>query len=123
VANLLKIKTIAKAKRVRLDELAEAVGLSRGGLLYIMKNNSIKVETLEKIAIYLKIPVSTFFEEGKAMHVSGSNIAVVNNGNQSIGESQELEMLRKEIEECRKENELLRKIIDLYERGEKKQSK
>lgn len=120
MVNLLKIRTIAKGKKISMRELATAVGITEAGLYGLMSKNSTKVETLEKIAIYLKIPVSTFFEEGKAMHVSGSNIAVVNNGNQSIGESQELEMLRKEIEECRKENELLRKIIDLYERGNKK---
>lgn len=120
MVNLHKIKKIAKDKRIPIRELAEGIGLTNAALYKIITTNSTKVETLEKIAIYLGVPVSTFFEEGKAMHVSGSNIAVVNNGNQSIGESQELEMLRKEIEECRKENELLRKIIDLYERGEKK---
>gem|GEM_PF-5097614 len=43
--------------------LADGIGMSLHGLNLAIKNKRLTVETLEKIAIYYKKPVSYFFDE------------------------------------------------------------
>ena len=73
-----KIKSLCLNKRITIPELSEKIGMSRAGLYTTIKNQTITVTTLEKIAEALEVPVSVFFE-------SGSN--------------QESEFLRKKMEE------------------------
>ena len=63
MANLFKIKEIARAKKISIKNLAENVGITEQGLQKLIRDNSTKVETLESIAKCLTVPVYTFFDE------------------------------------------------------------
>ena len=64
MANLQKIKEIAEEKNISLSALAGELGITPQALFKLMRNNSTKIETLEKIATILKVPVVSFFEDG-----------------------------------------------------------
>ena len=63
MANLQKIKEIAKSKGVLLADLAEEVGLTPTGLGLIIKNNKTMTDKLEDIARVLGVKVGIFFDE------------------------------------------------------------
>lgn len=62
MANLNLIKALAEKKNIRITELAEAVGVSEQQMHLIVRKNSTKIETLEKIARVLGVPVTYFFD-------------------------------------------------------------
>jgi transcriptional regulator with XRE-family HTH domain len=75
MANLQKIKEIADEKNISLSALAGELGITPQALFKLMRNNSTKIETLEKIATILKVPIVSFFEEGDVTSVeSGKSI-------------------------------------------------
>ncbi|MDR1091094.1 MAG: helix-turn-helix domain-containing protein [Prevotella sp.] len=63
MANLLKIKEIAKEKKVSIKELSASAGITEQGLQKLIRENSTKVDTLEAIAKKLNVPISVFFSE------------------------------------------------------------
>lgn len=63
MANLIKIKEICNRKNITLKELALKVGITEMGLQRIIKTNSTKVDTIEKIAKELNVPIETFFSD------------------------------------------------------------
>jgi transcriptional regulator with XRE-family HTH domain len=63
MANLLKIKEIAKEQKVTLKEIARTIGITEAGLQKLVRENSTKVDTLEAIARKLAVPISVFFDE------------------------------------------------------------
>lgn len=65
MANLSLIRDLCDEKKITLKQLAEAVSISQNGLQRIIKDNSTKIETLEKIAKYLEVSVTDFFVKGK----------------------------------------------------------
>lgn len=65
MANLRIIKDICIKKKITLKELSDHIGITQNGLQRILKTNTTTVETLEKIANYLQVPISTFFPEEK----------------------------------------------------------
>lgn len=65
MANLQIIRDLCRDKNITLKELAKRTGLSQHGLQIILRNNSTKVENLEKFAQILNVPISVFFEEPK----------------------------------------------------------
>jgi len=58
-----KIRSVCDDKKVPLNALANAINKTPGGLNKILNRNDLKVSTLIEIARYLKVPVSSFFEE------------------------------------------------------------
>ena len=86
--NLLKIKELAKEKNITLKELSDEVGITPTALSKIMRENSTKTTTLEKIAIKLKVPVSVFFNESSVSADSNSEISFL---------KQEISFLQDEI--------------------------
>lgn len=63
MANLSLIRDLCNSKGITLKELAKKAGLSETGLQRILNSESLKVETLEKIARGLKVPVTLFFSD------------------------------------------------------------
>jgi len=61
MAKLSIIRDICKAKNISLRELAKKISISENGLQRILKTNSTKIETLEKIADVLGIDIIEFF--------------------------------------------------------------
>lgn len=58
-----KIKFLCDKRKVTIRKLAQEIGVSEIGLHKMISNNSMKVETLQKIADYFELPVSSFFED------------------------------------------------------------
>ena len=58
-----RIKKIAENKNLAIKDLAERISLSEAGLHQMIRNESIKVSILEKIAEILGVSVINFFEE------------------------------------------------------------
>ena len=63
MANLFKIKEIARSKKISIKNLAESIGITEQGLQKLIRENSTKVETLESIALCLSVPISIFFDD------------------------------------------------------------
>lgn len=61
---MLRIKEILKAKGITAKELAAKIGISEGALSLAINGNP-TVETLEKIASALGVPVSDLFAAPK----------------------------------------------------------
>lgn len=61
MANLSLIRDLCAEKRITLKELADAISISQNGLQRIIKDNSTRIETLEKIADYFNVPIVEFF--------------------------------------------------------------
>lgn len=62
MANYRIIKDLAKSKNITLDTLATQSGITPQALSKIMREESTKVSTLEKIADVLGVPVTVFFD-------------------------------------------------------------
>lgn len=65
MANLQLIKDIAEQKNIPLTYIATELGITPQALSKLMRNNSTKIDTLEKIAQILKVSVTVFFDDGK----------------------------------------------------------
>lgn len=61
MANYSKIKLLAKKKGVTLHEVAKAVGITPVGISRIIRENTIRPATLEKICEYFDVSQSYFF--------------------------------------------------------------
>lgn len=64
MANLQKIKVLAKEKGVTINDLAEQLGITPQAIHLMVRENSTKTDTLERIANILNVPISAFFDEG-----------------------------------------------------------
>jgi transcriptional regulator with XRE-family HTH domain len=58
-----KIKILSLNKNIAIKDIAEKIGISEAGIHQMIRNNSMKIEYLEKIAEVLGVPVSFFFED------------------------------------------------------------
>lgn len=63
MVRLERIRAIAKEKRVQLKEIAEYIGITPAGMQHILNSNTTSVTTLLRIANYLKVPISVFFDQ------------------------------------------------------------
>lgn len=63
MANLQLIKEFADKKNITLAQIANELGITPQALSKIMRNNSTKIETLERIADILKVSVTLFFDK------------------------------------------------------------
>jgi transcriptional regulator with XRE-family HTH domain len=60
--NFNKIKTICEEKGLTIPLLADKIGLSEAGLYQSFRNQSMKVDVLEKIAQAVDVPIWIFFD-------------------------------------------------------------
>lgn len=61
MVNLLKIKDLAKSKKIALNDVADQLGMTPQALSRMIKDNSTKVSTLEKICEIFDVPIGYFF--------------------------------------------------------------
>lgn len=129
MANLQIIKELASAKNMTLDQLSRSLGITPQALSKIMRENSTKIDTLERIANVLGVPVAVFFEtkscekeqEAKESHsyaqteqtTYGDNSPNVNGDNNQLGDSANVAKALSEIAEHRK---LLEKALGMLEK-------
>lgn len=57
-----KLKKVLKEKGRSQKSLSMAIGMSEAGFVQMVNNNSIKVETLEKICTELDLPIAYFLD-------------------------------------------------------------
>lgn len=82
MANLLKIKELARLRNISLKQLAEDVGISEQALHQLMRKNTTAIATLEAIATKLEVSPSTFFEDCGEAHAV--NQSVTGEGNTQV---------------------------------------
>ena len=101
--NYNKITEVLASNHLSVPQLALKIGMSKRGLYMGIKENSLRIDTLEKIAEALDVPVTVFFDE-----------------DQIINSKSELE-LRGEIEKLKSENDLnIKRVKELQESVEDK---
>jgi transcriptional regulator with XRE-family HTH domain len=61
--NYKKLKELVEKENLSQNKAATAFGMSAPGYKDMIENQTMKVETLEKIATHFQIPVSYFFDE------------------------------------------------------------
>jgi DNA-binding Xre family transcriptional regulator len=129
----LKIKKILIEKGVSAKELVAKIGMTENGFAYSIKNKTLKLNTLEKIAEVLGVPISSFFVEDNSNKGKDSDSNSVyqksKNGNNisSIGDvkinvsdfKHEVEKLEIKIEFLERELKLKDDMIEML-KGKKK---
>lgn len=58
----MDIKNIAREKGMRIEDIANELGITKGGLSKALNGNP-TVETLRKVAKVLNVPVADFFRD------------------------------------------------------------
>ena len=88
--NFNKLKSICEDKGLAISVLAEKIGISEAGLYQSFRNESMKVDILEKIAATLDVPIWIFFD---------------------LNPEAAIEPLKKELDECRDKVSVLEQTI------------
>lgn len=63
MANLFIIRSLCKRKGITLSRLASDLDITFSGLQSLLSKNTTRIDTLEKIAAYLEVPISAFFPD------------------------------------------------------------
>lgn len=114
MANLLKIRQIAKEKGITLISLCKSIGISEQGLQLILRKNVTSTDTLEKIANYLCVPVAVFFDDyptPTAQANGEGSVAIAGNNNVTIPH-EVLVMLSDKDKQLREKDELIAKLTN-----------
>lgn len=73
-----KIKSLAAGKRIPIKELAKLCGLSEQGFHYMLKKQSMRVDTLEKICNVLEVnPMDLFIGDGNEEELQNLSSVVI----------------------------------------------
>lgn len=73
-----KIKSLAAGKRIPIKELAKLCGLSEQGFHYMLKKQSMRVATLEKICNVLEVnPMDLFIGDGNEEELQNLSSVVI----------------------------------------------
>jgi transcriptional regulator with XRE-family HTH domain len=118
MANLQLIKDIAEAKKIPLSVIALELGITPQALSKLIRNNSTKIETLERIATILKVPVTTFFHNETNSNIVSQSTIGDNSPNIAINHNALLEERIKSLEALLSEKE---RLIKVYEKIQNKQ--
>ena len=116
-----KLKGYLKSFQITFKAFAENIGMSEAGLYRAIKNNSLKLRDLEKIAEYLGVSIGELLEEGPAEYKNDIRTQKANESEENYRKKNELEILRLKLESCKKEIALKDEIIALL-KSEKKHS-
>ena len=81
MANLKIIKYLAKGRGISLGQLADGVGISLGAVQKIIRENSTRIETLEKICAVLDVKVDIFFNDLHANKMTQNANKMTQNAN------------------------------------------
>lgn len=81
MVNLLKIRELLERKKIRLSEFCSHIGITTQALRDMEKRNSTNLGTLDKIAKYLGVPISYFFEDNSQT----GNLQKSNQSGDSLG--------------------------------------
>ncbi|MBD5351350.1 MAG: helix-turn-helix transcriptional regulator [Bacteroides sp.] len=125
MANLQKIKVLAKERGTTINDLAEQLGMTPQAIHLMVRENSTKTDTLERIARMFEVPISIFFDEtidgGKIQNAGTENnhCSRDNSTGINMAEHDELIKLREEVKYLKKIlSDKDERIADLKERIE-----
>ncbi|MBD5294357.1 MAG: helix-turn-helix transcriptional regulator [Bacteroides sp.] len=125
MANLQKIKVLAKNRGTTINDLAKQLGMTPQAIHLMVRENSTKTDTLERIARMFEVPISIFFDEtmdgGKIQNAGTENNQSSRDNNTGINmaEHDELIKLREEVKYLKKIlSDKDERIADLKERIE-----
>ena len=118
MADLSKIKQLAKEKKIPLKEIALKVGITPVALSYLMKSNITSISNLEKIAEVLGVSPSVFFDNTSTgdiinTSVKGDNSSAIGKQVVTDDHKEEIEVLQKALA---KSQEQIDRLITLLER-------
>ncbi len=97
-----RIKQLLAEKRISKTKLAQMVGMTKIGIDGVIAGSNVRAGNLEKIADVFQLPLDYFFEREVEIIIPKSEPAEV------LSEAEEISL--------RKENEMLKKLIDEKER-------
>lgn len=112
-----RLKKLIKTKKLTYKEVAESIGYSQNGFSIAMKTGDWKVSTLFKLSDYFKLPIDYWFSESEDnffLHNEGNLLAgnsVSDDSNISLNLQSKCEDLKKENERLKKDIEMLREVI------------
>jgi len=122
MVNSFKIRQLIKFKNITQQKFAEEIGLSVQGLVRIYKKGNTTTDNLEKIAKYFNVPISYFFDNETDEQFFLNNVGNFNTGNNVEQGSPNVNsngmllaenvVLRKQLIDSQKENNLQRQEID-----------
>ncbi|MBD5282621.1 MAG: helix-turn-helix transcriptional regulator [Bacteroides sp.] len=125
MANLQKIKVLAKNRGTTINDLAKQLGMTPQAIHLMVRENSTKTDTLERIARMFEVPISIFFDEtmdGEKFQNAGTENTQSsrdNNTGINMAEHDELIKLREEVKYLKKIlSDKDERIADLKERIE-----
>lgn len=125
MANLQKIKVLAKKRGTTINDLAKQLGMTPQAIHLMVRENSTKTDTLERIARMFEVPISIFFDEtmdGEKIQNAGTENTQSSRDNSTginMAEHDELIKLREEVKYLKKIlSDKDERIADLKERIE-----
>jgi len=107
--NYKKINDLLRRENISIPKLAERVGMSKRGLYASIRNETLSVSTLERIAEALNVSITEFLDEKSGLS---------QNDTPSDASSQIRDLLKTKediIARLRKENEMLSKLLESSE--------
>lgn len=98
MANLNKIKQITYSRGLQLKDVATECNITPAALTAMIKSGTTTVQTLERIAAFLDVPVSTFFDDLPTVTVNGSRNNTAVQGNIHINDTRRaIEILHEQL--------------------------
>ncbi|MDR3188600.1 MAG: helix-turn-helix domain-containing protein [Prevotellaceae bacterium] len=114
MVNLIRIKEIAKLKRITIRELAMAADITEQGLQRLIRTNSTTVQTIDLIAKKLGVPVGVFFGEACAPENDSAAVEVQGGARQMAhGEAAECAEFYSEV--VKKKDEQIDRLLKIIE--------
>lgn len=121
MADLSKIKKLAKEKKIPLKDIALKVGITPVALSYLMKSNITSISNLEKIAEVLGVSPAVFFDNTSTSTGDVINTSVKGDNSSAIGKQvvnddhkEEIERLEKALA---KSQEQIDRLLTLLEKN------
>ncbi len=104
--NFNKIKSICEEKGLTIPLLADKIGLSEAGLYQSFRNQSMKVDVIEKIAEVLETPIWIFFDLDPGSQIDALNEEIA-------GYKKTIENLEAKMSDINKELFVSNTMLDL----------
>lgn len=116
--NYDEIKVLCDRQRIPIKELAAKCGITEAGLHQMLRNQSMRIDILEKIAEVLSVPVSVFFST--APTGTGNTGTAIPQGFQNINSmdmqpEERAKYLGEMVDLLRLTTEAQQKVIAVYE--------
>lgn len=94
----LRIKELASKEKLEIPEIAERLGKSKQAVYDMLSKQDLNTSVLRELSAILKVPITAFFQENDDLSPSSSIQEKLESA------YQEIERLRKEVEEVRARN-------------------